>query len=152
MAKPTMQELARERLKQKAALTAQKMHNEKWAATSPTKYPAGYSDRNFPVPITSIEEGFLHPYEDKELSHLRIGEGKNHISYKQAREELNKAIQQYQGEESLLDAHEMAAARIGKSPPVMSAAPWYRDRLPEELLRGGQSYKHGQSRLEPEEE
>lgn len=152
MAKPTIQEIARERMRQKAASIAQKMHNEGWAATSPTKYPAEYRDYDVPVPISSIEEGFLHPYEYRELSNWRIGEGKNHISNKQAREELNKITQGYQGEQSLLDAHEMAAAQMGKSAPMDRRAPSFRDRLSEELLRGGQSYKHGQSRLEPEEE
>lgn len=151
MAKPTMQELARERLKKKAVSELTRSQNisskldEKYGHYPPDeewdKLTRSRREKNVDLPVTTLEEGYLHPetlqtervpYEGDmfgDYFYYRTGKGQSPFWYGQPpisssklRKDLDRYILETKGFQSKKDALELAEAQ-----------------------RGNQSYKHGQT-------
>lgn len=160
MAKPTIQEIARERLKKKAVSELTRSQNrtskldEMYGHYPPFKEldeeRKERYQKNVDLPITTLEEGYLHPetlhtasvpYEgdpfgdyyyfkrSKDKGKTPFSYGNPPVSSSKLKKDLDKYILETKGESAYQDALEFAKAQ-----------------------GGDQSYKHGQSRFEPEEE
>ena len=156
MAKPTAQELARERLKKKFVSELTRSQHagskffDKYGHSAPyeeyEKMTNERDERNVDLPITTFEEGYLYPetlhtkrvpYEGDPFGyHWYIDKLKSKntpfsmveppVARSRLERDLNQYILETKGKGEYRNAYELAKAQ-----------------------GGDQSYKHGQSRLEP---